>query len=368
MRRRAPAAAVAILCRPDGGVIEFLYDGLDLASVLPPGIFLTTVVTKDDVPKAVRFLRAIRERQSAAGHKMEVALPDGALPLHFVGYQVERGIVVLAGTEPLPCDEFFRRLTQAHASPAAAMQPPTDRPGGVPADRSARLAAAAHYLRNRLNGIMASAEYLLEDAADSLQHEQKMLLESIDSSSRSMFRMVDDLLELVAIESGTTRLEPQLTDIVALVKSVLLSCRNSAERKKVRLDVASGRTLPPVTVNPVRIARIVDNLLANSIEASRSGSGVQIRVEVRDRSAVVAAEVRNPALSVEEARRLFYPAHGAARERAHSGPVGALIVQQILEEMGGSLQVYAGPGAGLTFTVEVPIPNSRPLRAGGRSH
>ena len=75
------------------------------------------------------------------------------------------------------------------------------------------LELAAHDLRNPISGILAAGQYLLEDAGAVLDEQHLAMLQSIDSSSRTMLRLIDDVIELANLESGELRLEIRATEI-----------------------------------------------------------------------------------------------------------------------------------------------------------
>jgi len=76
-------------------------------------------------------------------------------------------------------------------------------------------------------------QYLLDDAGYLLDEQHLALLQSIEASSRSMLRLIDDVIELSQIESGKLRLDIQSTDIQPLMNRALLQNQAAAERKKV---------------------------------------------------------------------------------------------------------------------------------------
>ena len=89
--------------------------------------------------------------------------------------------------------------------------------------------------RNPISGILAAGQYLLEDAGAVLDEQHLAMLQSIDSSSRTMLRLIDDLIELANLESGELRLEIRATEIHGLMDQAVAASQAVADRKRVRL-------------------------------------------------------------------------------------------------------------------------------------
>src|SRR5437868_2049315 len=144
---------------------------------------------------------------------------------------------------------------QSYSWPNIAEPAGTHEKGGF--DPMQLLEVAAHDLRNPISGILAAGQYLVDDAGSVLDEHHLALLESIDSSGRSMLRLIDDVIELSHIESGTLRLDIQATDIQPLLHRALLSTQPAADRKKVKLDVVAGTNgpLPALDIDPARVFR-----------------------------------------------------------------------------------------------------------------
>ena len=151
------------------------------------------------------------------------------------------------------------------------------------------LEVAAHDLRNPISGILAAGQYLLDDAGYLLDEQHLALLQSIEASSRSMLRLIDDVIELSQIESGKLRLDVQTTDIQPLMNRALLQNQAAAERKKVQLDVEAngGALLPPIDIDPVRIFHAIDSLVSHTIKLARAGSKIEIGIGARAGKATI---------------------------------------------------------------------------------
>ena len=224
------------------------------------------------------------------------------------------------------------------------------------------LEVAAHDLRNPISGILAAGQYLTDDAGSVLDEHHLALLESIDSSGRSMLRLIDDVIELSHIESGKLRLDVQTTDIQPLLHRALLLSQPAAERKKVKLDVLAGTLLPALDIDPARVFRALDSLVANTIKLSRTGSRIEIATAARAGKATISLRTDGSSIAARDLRALFNPFKKSRVNRpgVESGTALALAkVKRIIEVHGGVMRVQDGEGT--QWTLQLILPLTRPV-------
>jgi signal transduction histidine kinase len=225
------------------------------------------------------------------------------------------------------------------------------------------LEVAAHDLRNPISGILAAGQYLADDAGSVLDEHHLALLESIDSSGRSMLRLIDDVIELSHIESGRLRLDIQPTDIQPLLQRAVLSNQPAADRKKIKLDVltAANGFLRAVEIDPARIFRAIDSLVANTIKLSRTGAKIEVSSSSRGGKAMISLRTDGSSIRASDLRALFNPFKKTrlAKTGVESGTALALArIKRIIEVHGGAIRVQAG--AGTEWTIQLTLPQSQP--------
>jgi signal transduction histidine kinase len=223
------------------------------------------------------------------------------------------------------------------------------------------LEVTAHDLRNPISGILAAGQYLQEDAASVLDEHHLALLHSIDASSRSMLRLIEDALELCSIESGNLRLEMKTTDLRPVVNRAVLLSQAIAGMKKVCVEVDQGGTmsLPPIDVDPVRILHAVDSLLISSIKLARPGSRIEIGTGSRGRQITIWIRTDGFSISAVTLRSLFnaFRKSRAGRPGVEGGIALSLAkVSRIIEAHGGVVRVEGRKGKALTIRLTLPLP------------
>jgi signal transduction histidine kinase len=222
------------------------------------------------------------------------------------------------------------------------------------------LEIAAHDLRNPISGILAAGQYLMEDAGSLLEEQHLAMLQSIDASSRSMLRLIDDLIELTDIESGELRLEMKTAEIQPLMNQAVSANQAAADRKRVRLvmDSEGMALLPPLSIDPVKIFHAIDSLLASTVKFSRPGSRIEIGVGSRAGKATLWLRTDGSGISAGALRSLFNPfrKNRTTRHGVESGTALSLAkAKRIIEAHCGTTHVHSGEARELTIRVTLPL-------------
>jgi K+-sensing histidine kinase KdpD len=353
-------ATIAFLAQPTGSIIAVLHDELGLTTCLESGSLFKAILDPRSVPHAALFLDTIQKDGFAFGCKLNVVCADGPMSLIFLGCKSDCGMFIIGSREALSRKSLVQELTAIVDHYAAQLQTPEESRYA-----SALLAATAHELRNPLNGILAASQYLLDDAAHLLKPEHITLLRSVESSGRAMFRLIDDLIEASATESGELKLVPAPTDILDLIRKNLSLNRLSAARKEIRMELSSAGDLPLIPLDPVSISRVVDNLLTKCIQSSWPGGRIEIYVGIEERQAIISVQSEKSNLSAEELRFLSSSLQGGMSGLPKVKPseiIAFRMVNKIVERHGGNIQVESNAGKGLTFILALPIPGVRVLK------
>jgi signal transduction histidine kinase len=172
--------------------------------------------------------------------------------------------------------------------------------------------------------------------------------------------LVDDLLYLSQLESGTLQLNLDNVDLDAIVADAAGRFRFQADEADVRLRLALDGA--PVHADGRRLEQVLANLVDNAIRFAPSGSEVLIRTYRVENETVI--EVNNggepiPEESLSAVFDRFYQVDPARTEARHSG-LGLSIVQELVQAHGGTVGVQSSRDAGTTFTVRLPATGPTP--------
>lgn len=232
--------------------------------------------------------------------------------------------------------------------------------------KSMFLANVSHEIRTPLTAVMATTELLVDSGLDP---DQERLAEVVQRSSRRLLRLVDDVLDFSAIESGRASVQDVSLDLPGLAADVVELVRPQAEDKGLTLTLLVDPAVPrELTGDPERLAQVLTNLLDNAVKFTGSGD-VRVRVEVaeeRPANVKVLVRVEDTGIGIthEQQARLFqsFSQGDSSITRRYGGTgLGLAICKQLVTLMGGSIWVSSAPGRGSTFAFALPL--GRPVLA-----
>ena len=221
------------------------------------------------------------------------------------------------------------------------------------------LATVSHELRTPLNAVLGWARMLGSDQLP--PGRAKHAIAIIERNAAILAHLIDDLLDVSRIVSGTLRLSPQPVDLVGLVQTVVDTIEPVAAAKHVQLTFSpvSGSSDAAVTGDAGRLRQVVSNLLANAIKFTPEGGRVEIFVERSNDHVEVKVVDTGQGISPEFLPHVFerFRQADAATGERHTGlGLGLAIVRQLVELHGGTVHAASeGVGRGATFTVRLPI-------------
>ncbi len=221
------------------------------------------------------------------------------------------------------------------------------------------LSNVSHELRTPLTAILTFVETLQSGAMDDRENNRRFL-NVIRRNSERMHNLIDDILELSAIEAGMVRVEPASVRLRPLVAEVFTALTLHAGERRVTLH---NEVLPDVMVHADarRLEQMITNLADNAIKFNTEGGAVTIRHETsadETRDRVVVAD-SGEGISPEHINRIFERFYRVdrARSRALGGTgLGLAIVKHLARAHGGEASVASTSGNGSIFTIELPKP------------
>ncbi|RWX44122.1 Signal transduction histidine kinase [Candidatus Electrothrix aarhusensis] len=224
------------------------------------------------------------------------------------------------------------------------------------AEKNRFLGMAAHDLRKPIGLLMTYSGFLVEETADVLNSEHLGFLETIHASCGNMAQLVDDLLDVSAIEAGVFPLRLEHVNLAALFSASLEPNRVQACQKGVQLDV-DCRGLSGAILDAAKIEQVIGNLVANAIEYSVPGAVVAVRLTCDDRFIRFFVQDHGSGILPEEVGQLFKPFQKASTVKTageRSTGLGLLISRKIIDAHSGKIWVDSQPGQGSTFHFEIP--------------
>jgi PAS domain S-box-containing protein len=229
--------------------------------------------------------------------------------------------------------------------------------------KSEFLANMSHELRTPLNGILGYAQILSRSPA--IQEKERHGVDIIHQCGSHLLTLINDVLDLSKIEARKLELTPKALHFPAFIQGVIEICRIRAEQKGIEFGYQPVADLPiGVSADEKRLRQVLINLLGNAIKFTEKGS-VYLRVEeipdidtqntVRLRFTVADTGV---GIAVKDINKLFqaFEQVGDRVLQSEGTGLGLAISQQIIQLMGGKIQVKSQLGVGSDFYFEVEFP------------
>lgn len=216
------------------------------------------------------------------------------------------------------------------------------------------LSNVSHELRTPLTSIIALAETLEAGAIDD-QENNRRFLSIIQRNAARMHRLIDDILELGAIEAGNVKVRPESVLLHALVDDVVASLSAVAELRSVVVHNLVATDVR-VFADPHRLVQILTNLIDNAIKFNREGGAVTIKHhhDHGDRISVADSGEGIPAHHLDRLFERFYRADRARSRELGGTGLGLAIVKHLVKAHGGEVSVESHFGEGTQFTIELP--------------
>ena len=219
---------------------------------------------------------------------------------------------------------------------------------------------ASHELRTPLTTIRGFAELYRQGAA----RDTEMLMGRIESESRRMGLLVEDLLLLARLDAQRP-LERRRVDLLTLATDAVHDTQSIAPARRVRMEVLNGPGTPEVLGDEARLRQVLSNLVANAVQHTPESAGITVRVGTDGDDAVIEVCDEGPGMDSAEARRVFerFYRSDSSRTRASGGTgLGLSIVDSLVRAHGGTVRVTTAPGQGCRFSVSLPRVADQPVR------
>lgn len=220
------------------------------------------------------------------------------------------------------------------------------------------LGIAAHDMRSPLGHILSCSGFLLEDASERINEQEKDFLTIIHDSSNFMLRLIDDILDISAIEAGKLYLNLEPTDLTGLIEENLRLNQLLAAKRDQSLVLAGAPKRLLLELDRSKIMQVMNNLVSNAIKFSPRGGVITVSLTSNDHEAVVSVTDQGPGVSDADQKVLFQP-FGKTSVKDSTGEkgtgLGLSIAQRIVTGHGGRIGLDSQPGQGSTFYFSLPL-------------
>jgi signal transduction histidine kinase len=232
------------------------------------------------------------------------------------------------------------------------------------AAKSRFFANISHELRTPLTLLIAPLETLLHRF--NLDHDTKALLATMHANGMRLLKLINDLLDLVRLESGRIEVKSEPLAVSEFVKGLASAARQVAEDKRIRLETHVDPALETVLADRDKLEKIVLNLVFNALKFTPAGGRVELRAGKQAEEFVLIVSDTGMGISEKNLPYVFdrfWQADGSSKRKYQGVGIGLALVKEFSEVQGGNVSVASKEGEGTTFTVRLPYRKAEPGQA-----
>jgi signal transduction histidine kinase len=222
------------------------------------------------------------------------------------------------------------------------------------------LAGMSHELRTPLTAIIGYAEILLYEYFGPVNERQRQQLDIVLRCSHHLLELINDILDIAKIEAGRVELEYGAVDLGVLARHSLVLMRETAARRRIRLDARVADDAPvTLGADERRVKQVLFNLLSNAIKFTPEGGSVELSVRRAGAEAEVTVTDTGIGIPAGERERIFesfYQIKRPGAGKVAGSGLGLALARQIVELHGGTIRAESdGEGLGSRFIFTLPV-------------
>jgi signal transduction histidine kinase len=346
-----PAAAISYMVYATDGPASSYYAGLNLI------LLAVSVVVRWNLRESLLAVAGVILMYLAAAlpHMSPEQTGTFVNNLYFLGLT---GIIVIAGNylfNRLRFREFVLRyeLDQNRAQ----LEESNEKLKQLDEVKSRFFANISHELRTPLTLLLSPLETLLNRFKSAFDEETRDLLGTMQSNGMRLLKLINDLLDLVRLESGVIMLKAEPLDLEKFIKGLASAARQMAHDKRITLDTYVDPAVGMVMADPAKLEKMILNLQFNALKFTPAGGRIDVRAEKDGEQLVLT--VKDTGMGIAEKNlphvfNRFWQADDSSRRKYQGVGIGLALVKEFTELHGGTVSVVSELGKGTTFTMLLP--------------
>jgi PAS domain S-box-containing protein len=217
----------------------------------------------------------------------------------------------------------------------------------------------SHELRTPMAAVKGYIQLMLKGDLGTISDEQKKVLDIILRNSNRLERLIQDILDISRLESGTMKFIIKKTDVVKMVNEVAETMQVSADVKRIKIITETGTDVPELTIDKDRITQVVVNLVNNAIKFSPNDSKIFIKTRKEKEDVLFEVQDYGRGVPKEHHKKIFqsfYQVDSDTDVKFGGAGLGLAICYGIVFAHGGRIWVESAgiPGEGSMFRFTLP--------------
>jgi signal transduction histidine kinase len=346
-----PSAFICWMIYETEGVQSPYYAGLTLVLIAVSWVAQVTVAES-----AIAFaLTLLMYLAACFGH----GGADARMLFNNLYFIVLTGVVMLTGNYFLNSMRF-REFALRHEVDAARREIEASHRRLQELDqmKSRFFANISHELRTPLTLLIAPLDRLRSTGPAALPpQEAGSLLDLMHANALRLLKLINDLLDLVRVQSGTPALRLQSLDLAPFLHGLVQAARPLAGNKNLTLHASIAPDLGPAAFDADRLEKIILNLLFNAIKFTPAPGTVTLHAAGDARTLRITVEDTGPGIDPSIQDKIFDPfwqADAAGTRAAQGAGLGLALVKELTEAHGGTITVDSAPGRGTRMRLQFP--------------
>ncbi len=230
------------------------------------------------------------------------------------------------------------------------------------------LASMSHELRTPLNAILGFSQLLSNESLPTTDAQKKDFIRSIRTAGTHLLSLINEILDLAKIESGTVTLSTEPVGLDDLLGEIRAMVEPLASPRRIRM-IFPEKTILHVMADRMRIKQVVLNIVSNAIKYNRDMGALIVDCGKTDNGRVrITVQDTGAGLKAEQLASLFQPFNRLGQEAGteEGTGIGLVVTKRLIELMGGEIGVSSTPGIGSLFWIEIAASEAavaRPVEA-----
>ena len=224
--------------------------------------------------------------------------------------------------------------------------------------KSEFVSTVSHELRTPLTSIRGALGLVLGKASVGMSEKAKVLLETANRNCERLTLLINDILDLEKIESGSLVFQMNTIDVVSIAQQAVVANEGYAQQHQVKLQLKEGLPTAIILGDEHRLLQVFANLLSNAVKYSTINGQVEISLSQQDEYVIIAVQDHGQGIPIQFRNQIFsrFAQADSSDTRAKGGTgLGLSITKAIVERHHGVISYDSTESVGTTFYVKLPL-------------